>query len=214
MVKRLIFDVDDTLIEWKDEYWNVLEEVFQELNIQYNKELLNKVIIAIDTYKKENQYYNKNAMIKHINKVTNSNFNMNFLDCCLNAFGKCVPKNKDEKLLQTLNYLSEKYELVVLTNWFEGEQICRLENFGIKHFFKKVFASENFKVKPNKEAFYVAMEDKVPEECIMIGDSFKEDIQGAINVGMSAIYINPNLNREEKEDYTIINDITELRNIL
>ena len=214
MIKRLIFDVDDTLIEWKEEYWDTLEDVFRELNIQYNKELLNKVIKAIDTYEQENQYYNKEAMIEHINKVTDSNFNMKFLDYCLNAFGKCVPNKKDENLIETLNYLSKKYELVVLTNWFVEEQNCRLENFGIKCFFSKVFASENFKVKPNKEAFKTAMEDNLPEECIMIGDSLKKDIQGAINAGMKAIYLNANLPKGKKENYIVINKIEELKNIL
>lgn len=213
MVKRLIFDVDDTLIKWEDKYWNTLEEVFQELNIEYDKDLLDKVIVAIGTYEQEHQYYNKQTMLEHINKVTSHNFNMNFLDTALKDFGKCVPK-KDKSLINTLNYLSKRYELVVLTNWFEDAQILRLKNFEIESYFAKVFASENFKVKPNKESFITAMEDKLPEECIMIGDSFKKDIQGAIDAGMKAIYVNPKLPKEEKKDYTIISDIAELKNIL
>lgn len=213
MIKRLIFDVDDTLIEWKDEYWNTLGEVFQEMNIEYTQDLLKKVSIAIDSYTEKYQYYNKKTMLEHINKVTECNFSMKFIDNCLNAFGKCVPK-KDEKIINTLDYLSKKYELVILTNWFEEEQILRLKNFGIEKYFSRVFASENFKVKPNKEAFKTAMEDKLPEECIMIGDSFKKDIQGAINAGIKAIYLNSNLPKEEKENYIIINKIEELKNIL
>lgn len=213
MIKRLVFDVDDTLIKWEDKYWNTLEEVFQELNIDYDKKLLNNVIIATDTYEQEYQYYNKQKMLEHINKVTGYNFNMNFLDTTLNVFGKCVPK-KDEDLINTLNYLSEKYELVILTNWFKDEQILRLKNFGIESYFTKVFASESFKVKPNIESFITAMEDRLPQECIMIGDSLKKDIQGAINAGMKAIYLNPNAVKAENQDYTIIHNITELKTIL
>lgn len=213
MVKRLIFDVDDTLIEWKDEYWDTLEEVCKDYNINYSKEILSNVIEAIDMYELHYKYYNKQTMLEHIKASTNCNWNLEFFNAILKRFRKCVPE-KNEKLINILNYLSKKYELVILTNWFEEEQICRLENFGINHFFKKVFASEEFKVKPNKEAFYVAMEDKLPEECIMIGDSFKKDIQGAIDAGIKAIYLNPSLPREEKKDYIIINDITELKNIL
>lgn len=213
MIKRLIFDVDDTLIEWKEEYWDALAEVLQELNIEYSKDLLDKIINAINTYEQENQYYNKQKMVEHINKVTNCNFNMNFLDTTLKVFGKCVPK-ENENIINTLEYLSKKYELVILTNWFKDAQLLRLENFGIKDYFTKVFTSESFKVKPNKEGFIIAMEEKLPEECIMIGDSFKKDIQGAINVGIKAIYLNSSLPKEEKENYIIINDITELKNIL
>lgn len=213
MIKRLIFDVDDTLIEWKNEYWDTLEEVFQELNIEYNKEIKNNIIKAIDTYELYNEYFNKQTMLEHINKVTNHNFNMDFLDTTLKVFGKCVPE-KDENMINTLNYLSKKYELVVLTNWFKEEQESRLKNFGIYHFFTKIFAGETFKVKPNKESFIIAMENKLPKECIMIGDSLKKDVHGALNVGMKAIYINPNIPKEKKENYTIINKIEELTEIL
>lgn len=213
MIKRLIFDVDDTLIAWKEEYWNTLKEVFEKLNIEYSEELQNKIIMAVDTYEDKYDYYEKQKMLEHINAVANIKFDMNFLNTVLESFGNCVPK-KNEKLVDVLEYLSRKYNLVILTNWFEDAQGLRLESFGIKKFFKKIFASENFKVKPNKESFITAMENDALEECIMIGDSFKKDIQGAINVGMKAIYINPNEREEEKKDYTIINDITELKNIL
>lgn len=213
MIKRLIFDVDDTLIAWKEEYWNTIKEVFEKLNMEYSENLQNKIIMAVDTYENKYDYYEKQAMLEHINAVANTKFDMNFLNTVLEAFGNCVPK-KDEKLVDVLEYLSRKYNLVILTNWFEDAQGLRLESFGIKKFFTKIFASEKFKVKPSKESFIVAMENDTLEECIMIGDSFKKDIQGALNAGMKAIYINPNESEEEKKNYTIINDITELKNIL
>lgn len=213
MIKRLIFDVDDTLIKWKEEYWDTLEQVFQELNIEYSKELLDKIVSAIGSYEQENQYYNKQKMLEHINKVTEHNLDMNFLDTTFEIFGKCVPKENDD-IVNTLEYLNKKYELVILTNWFKDAQMLRLKNFGIEKFFTKIFTSESFKVKPNKEAFISAMEDKFPEECVMIGDSLKKDIQGAINVGIKAIYLNPNVTKEENQNYTIIHNITELKNIL
>lgn len=213
MIKRLIFDVDDTLIEWKNEYWNTLEEAFKKLNLEYSVDLQNKIIMATDTYESKYNYYNKQAMLEHINEVANTKFDMKFLNTVFEVFGNCVPK-KDKKLVDVLEYLSRKYNLVILTNWFEDAQTLRLKNFGIDKFFTKIFASENFRVKPSKESFKVAIENDAPEECIMIGDSFKKDIQGAIDAGIKAIYINPNESKEEKKNYTIINDITELKNIL
>lgn len=214
MIKRLIFDVDDTLIEWKEEYWNALEEVCRDFNINYNKEVLCNIIKSIDTYELDNEYYNKEKMLEHIKKTTtNYNLNIEFFDAVLKRFEKCVPPI-NKTIVNTLEYLSKKYELVILTNWFKDAQIQRLKKFGILHFFSKVFASENFKVKPNKEAFKTAMEDNLPEECIMIGDSLKKDIQGAINAGMKAIYLNTNLPKGKKENYIVINKIEELKNIL
>ena len=47
------------------------------------------------------------------------------------------PLNNEVK--NTLKYLSNKYELVVLTNWFTDCQQKRLEKAGILKYFKKVF---------------------------------------------------------------------------
>lgn len=213
MIKRLIFDVDNTLIEWKNEYWLTLIKVFDELHIKYNEELITGIINSIDSYEEINEYYSRQKMLEHINKTTRCNFDMNFLNTVLKKFEKCVP-NKDTKIINTLEYLSEKYELVILTNWFRDVQENRLKNFGILHFFNYVFAGETFKIKPNKESFFMAMEDRAPEECVMIGDNIIKDVQGAINVGMNSIYINPQLPKEEKENYRIINKIEELTEML
>ena len=213
MVKRLIFDLDNTLIEWKPEYWNKLKKTFEELNIKYTEELFNNIIKAIDTYENEYEYYSRQNMLNYINKVSNYNFDINFLNVALKNFEKCVPQ-KDNEIINVLEYLSKKYELVILTNWFTDVQIHRLENYGISKYFKEVFGTENFKTKPNKESFIVAMENRAPNECIMIGDNFDIDIQGAINVGMKAIYVKPNIEKDKKENYVIINKIEDLMEIL
>lgn len=213
MFKRLIFDVDDTLIEWKNEYWDTMKKVFEKLNMEYKEETLNDIIKAIDTYEEENFYYDKQQMLKHINKVTNCNFDTQFLNTIFEEFRNCVPE-RDEKVITTLEYLKEKYELVALTNWFKYEQERRMEKFGILHFFSDVFAGEKFKIKPFKESFVKAIGNRLPEECIMIGDSFKNDIKAAIDAGLNAIYINPNLTKGKKDDYIIINSIEELKSIL
>ena len=46
MIKRVIFDVDNTLIEWKDEYDYEVNKALDEMNIKYN-ELLTYKDIAI-----------------------------------------------------------------------------------------------------------------------------------------------------------------------
>ena len=213
MIKRLIFDIDNTLIQWKDEYWDTLKEALEECNIDYNDELFKNIIKAIDTYDNENQYYSRQAMVEHINKITKYNFNIKFLNTTLKKFEKCVPSDNGE-VVKTLEYLQGKYELVILTNWFKDVQEHRLENFGIAKYFSKVFAGETFKVKPDRESFIMAIEERMPEECIMIGDNFEKDIQGAINMGIKAIYINPKIPRETRQNYTIINKIEELMEIL
>ena len=38
MIKRVIFDIDNTLIPWKSEYDKEIEKVLDELNIQYTEQ--------------------------------------------------------------------------------------------------------------------------------------------------------------------------------
>ena len=49
----------------------------------------------------------------------------------LEGWGNCAPSDLNLKLANILDYLSEKYELVCLTDWFEEPQINRLKIAGI-----------------------------------------------------------------------------------
>ena len=42
MIKRVIFDIDNTLIPWKEEYYNEINEVLDSLNIKHTQEDYNK----------------------------------------------------------------------------------------------------------------------------------------------------------------------------
>lgn len=35
MIKRVIFDIDNTLIPWKDEYFNEINNVLDELKVEH-----------------------------------------------------------------------------------------------------------------------------------------------------------------------------------
>jgi len=57
-------------------------------------------------------------------------------------------------------------------------------------YFTNVYGTEKIKMKPNKEAFEAASGNYNLNECVMIGDNLKNDIMGALNVGMGAIFYN------------------------
>jgi len=99
-----------------------------------------------------------------------------------------------------------------------------LIRLGIHHFFDEVVTSEEVGVeKPDQRIFREALNrmDCKPEDSVMVGDKFKEDILGAVNAGMSAILVNSKLKEDEKEyikkeklDIKVISNIGELKNIL
>lgn len=213
MIKRIIFDVDGTLIPWKDEYDEItFSKTLEEFKIKYDKNLLGKFSKAINNYEKVNNTYSREQMIKQINKQTNQNLKTDFLECWFeNILKYATPEKIDTKIISTLEYLSKKYELVILSNWFEKPQKERIEKCGIYKYFKEIYISEKFKNKPNEEAFRKAINMNKPEECIMVGDSLKSDIIPASKIGIRTIWLCEDSN---EKNINSIKELCELKEIL
>ena len=125
-----------------------------------------------------------------------------------------------KEVIDTLEYLKQKYDLVVLTNWFRDSQADRLKTAGINKYFSNVYATEELKMKPDKEGFETAKGNLKNDECIVVGDSLKTDVQGAINADIDVIWLdNMNIVKSEKtiideKEITVIHKFSELKKYL
>lgn len=209
-MKKIIFDLDNTLIFWKDEYINKLYDVLSLYNINDEK-LANKINYCLDNYEKDINYFSKGIIVKYINDNCNTNFDTKFLSLLLKK-QEDLAELTCSKLIDTLEYLSSKYELYVLTNWFTSCQIGRLKKAGIYKYFKDVKGGEGY-LKPHKEAFLKLLKEEDFKDSIMIGDNIEIDIKGALNLGMDAILYNYK-NKEIKEELKTINKLTDLKEML
>ena len=210
MIKRIIFDQDNTLMEWKKEYDETYKYALDELGVKYSKEELNKLIDAVNNYEKYYDIFDKKSMSDLINEKCIIKVPSNFVDVWMKYLCNCVSE-EDKNIIPTLKYLSEKYELVVLSNWFSYSQIERLKKVGMDKYFTEMIFTDKVKNKPNKEAFIKACGPYKREECIMIGDSMNIDINGAINAGLRGILLDPKGMYEYKDK---INNIKELEELL
>ena len=109
---------------------------------------------------------------------------------------------------EILAYLNEKkYVLHLITNGFEKTQHSKLENSGLKDFFREIITSESSNsLKPNKEIFDYALAKTMAAktECVMIGDSIEVDIIGAKNAGIDQVFVNHNnINVDFEPTYTV-----------
>ena len=97
-----------------------------------------------------------------------------------------------------LELLSEKYICCIATNAdYSGrdELIRALERIDAARFFKSFFSSKDIGFeKPDKGFFlFIANEMAVkPTQCIMIGNSYLKDIEGAKEAGMKTVFYNEN----------------------
>jgi len=197
MIKRLIFDIDNTLIMWKDEYYDYsISNTFKELDIPFDKSIIKHFNEAVDSYEDYYDIYDKEKFVKHLNNNLSIDLPNNFVDIWMKYLSECYEEPSKE-FIDTLEYLSNKYELVILSNWFRLSQENRLINMKINKYFTKQIYTENIKNKPNKEAFMEAIKPYNIDECIMIGDSIEKDIKGAENIGLKTILINENQKVED-----------------
>ena len=221
MVKNIILDLDNTIIEDKDEYILYYKEALK--NCGYNEDNYLNIYNTLDEYEyslnENNRFYSREDVIRFLNQKLNTNYDIKLID----EINKVIGKYWVKYVLfpeDTLKYLASKYKLYVFSNWFESAQIERLKNIGYLKYFTKVFGSDKVGAKPFKSSFDNVLEllSVSPEECIMIGDSKGNDILGANTAGISAILFDFDGHRDKKEisatDYTVIKDLKELENML
>lgn len=126
-------------------------------------------------------------------------------------------KNLFPYTVEILKYLTGKgYHLHLITNGFESIQFGKLHSSNLQHYFKQVITSEaSGSLKPDKIIFEYALTKACADkkESIMIGDNLEADIEGAMNAGMDAVFVNHiGANTELKPAYTIYH-LKELENI-
>lgn len=116
-----------------------------------------------------------------------------------------------------LDYLANKYKLIILTNGFEEIQLVKLSSSGIAHYFDHVVTSEVAgHKKPAKEIFEYALSATklCSNEAIMVGDNLNTDIKGAHNAGIDSSYFNPSRKPHQHKTKFEISDLIELKSIL
>lgn len=188
MIKRVIFDVDDTLINFPDSYIDETKKILTKFGIDASSVNLYETIGEYEELSK-NKYYSKESLLEMINSSLNLNLTNEFVDAFFEMYDKLITPLEDG-VIETLEYLKDKYELVVLSNWFTDSQKSRLKEAGILEYFNEVYGTDIIPMKPNKECFLKVIGDLKPEECVMIGDSLDADIKVPYEMGMNVFHLN------------------------
>ncbi len=104
--------------------------------------------------------------------------------------GECNTPMEGAKML--LEALSKKYLIGVLTNGFTEVQYRKLRSTGLDRYIQRMVISDEIGIqKPDPRLFRYAEQatGATPDSTIMIGDNPANDIQGAIDAGWHAIYL-------------------------
>ena len=205
MIKRIIFDIDNTIMDFPKNYEVHFEKILKKHGSNLRGVDLYNAIGNYEKYK-TNVYYDKSTLLKLINKELNTNFTIEIIDDFFKMYNKLITPISEE-IKDTLEYLSSKYEIVAYTNWFTDTQISRLKEAGILHYFKEVFGGDKIPLKPRKEGFVKVINGYNLDECVMIGDNLEVDIKVPYEMGMNVFH----LNKFGTSKYPTIKKIEELK---
>ncbi len=208
MIKRIIFDIDNTLILFKDEFIKSYAEIFPDRDLKKAKEVYD----VIEFYEDEEDIYSEEKMLNFLNSKLDYEFNIDMIRKLNYEVAEKWVEAPSQDIIDTMAYLSKKYEIYALTNWFTDSQKRRLEKMGLLKYFTKVIGTDMVKIKPNKEAYLMASEGVKIEECLFIGDSPKKDLDVPYQMGAKVICFDNNY--KNNTEYPKIREIRDLKNIL
>lgn len=227
--KHLFFDLDHTLWDFETNSRETLQELYEQHNLGS---------LGVTSFKHFHETYlpinDKFWYMFHNGKVTKEQLRQGRFRATLSRFAiedealieslahgyLSTSPNKASLLpgaIEVLEYLDKKYALHIITNGFSEVQHIKINNSGLKPFFKNIIVSDEIGMKkPQPEIFMHALQLSGGEQSntAMIGDSLFTDIEGARNVGIDTIYFNPKRNWHKAHVTYEIQSLQQLRDIL
>ncbi len=206
--KTLLFDVDDTLLDFGAAEKVALRKLFEKHQIPLTPEI-------VVNYKKINQSLWKQFEDGTIDRseVLNTRFSVllnefdHEVDGVLfeNSYRNFLEEGKQlvEGAFELVTALKGHFELYIVTNGDSSTQYKRLHASGLHPMFKDIFVSEDTGYqKPMKEYFQYVF-NRIPnfsvENSLIIGDSLNADIKGGQLSGIDTCWFNPHMKTNDTE---------------
>ncbi|MFC4666243.1 YjjG family noncanonical pyrimidine nucleotidase [Falsiporphyromonas endometrii] len=229
MIKNIFVDLDDTLWDTFNNNKECLNEVYADLGWgrhfasfetffekyycindrlwgEYRKGLINKNELTLTRFREP---------LEGVISLTDEEIlmiNDRFLASSASKTGVV------EGALEVLEYLHNRYKIVVVSNGFREVQDAKLRNSGLAPFVDFMVLSEDVGInKPHKMIFDRALSTCRGRraETVMIGDSWDADIVGAHNAKIPSVWFNPyKLNMPEDGTTRPVRQIAKLRDCL
>lgn len=227
MLKVILWDIDGTVLNFKEAEKNAIKGLFREFSIgECTDEMIERYSLINDKYWKKLE---RGELTKP--EILTLRF-VEFFEKEGIAFNKVEEFNLTYqiRLGDTICFNDNAYQLIkglkgrllqyAVTNGTQRAQKKKLEKSGLDKLFDGIFISDEMGVeKPNKEFFDIVF-SKIPsvsrQEVIIVGDSLTSDIKGAENAQIKSVWYNPKGKENNigvKTDY-VIKNLNEIKDIL
>lgn len=211
MIRAILFDLDDTLINFKAMKKAAITEAAKSmvragLNMQ-EKTVYSKLSAVYWGDIESNTAISE--FLKQIGKLDD-----HILAAGINGYmkGKLANTSPVPGAREVIEKLKKKYKVAIVTDAPRLKAFQRLNLMGIDNLFDVVVAFEDTgNHKPSALPFEAALRKlKVkPSEAVMVGDWYERDIEGAKNLGMKAVLVGE---PKGKEDW-YVKEFKEIGNI-
>ena len=202
----LLFDLDETILDFKKAEMEALDEVFTDNGIPVSDDLIAAYeevnaalwkMIEKGEFKKKDlektrfkETFKKLQMDDSLGVKCGQDYTL-----ALSKRGYFLPHAKE-----VLNKLKDEYQIAIVTNGFKYIQKRRIQNCGLNKLIDAVFISEDIGFeKPDVRYFKEVFKkfDINKDNYLMIGDSLSSDIKGAKNAKIDAFWIHQNINDDK-----------------
>ncbi|AZN41317.1 YjjG family noncanonical pyrimidine nucleotidase [Paenibacillus albus] len=223
--KVLLFDLDDTLLDFGANETDSLTQLFQQYGHVFSDELFQ----LYNSVNKQLWADYENGIIT-LDVVLNARFSETML-----RMGAVVDgpewESRYRELLgegeqvhiegasEVCQRLSTTHRLFIITNGITRTQIKRLKTAGLYDYFEDIFDSQSIGYSKPSPKFFDHVSSQISnfnkEEALIIGDSLNTDIRGGLLAGIDTCWINRSLkpNASDIQSTYTITSLTELYKI-
>jgi putative hydrolase of the HAD superfamily len=226
MIKHIIFDLDDTLCDYRKAKENAkphINEVLKTFGIDidgfWNR--FNRVEPLLFRQFADRTIARDEYRIRRFADVLQDS-HPRFLEISseLNHIYMRETNQKTELFYDTIPLMkvlqAKDIEAVILTNGPSDGQRAKFKTLGLSRYIQRIYIGEEIGFsKPNREAFELVSQDlnAAASDVLMVGDSIENDIDGAEQAGIQAVLID-RANRYSDYTRTRIVSLTEVIELL
>ena len=200
MIRYVLFDVDDTLLDFGKAEAAAIRKTFERIGIPVTDELIRRYS---EINAQQWSRFEKGEITRE--KLLTERFDILFSELGINVPSEMAQASYEYLLgighyfvdgaEELLEALKDKYELYIVSNGNASVQDRRLKSAGIIPYFKDIFISERVGFnKPSAEFFETCFE-RIPgfekDKAVIVGDRLSSDILGGINAGVKTCWFNP-----------------------
>ena len=200
MIRYVLFDVDDTLLDFGKAEAAAIRKTFERIGIPVTEELIRRYS---EINAQQWSRFEKGEITRE--KLLTERFDILFSELGINVPSEMAQASYEYLLgighyfvdgaEELLEALKDKYELYIVSNGNASVQDRRLKSAGIIPYFKDIFISERVGFnKPSAEFFEACFEHIrgfEKDKAVIVGDRLSSDILGGINAGVKTCWFNP-----------------------